>query len=66
MNDATYTVRGMHCQSCVANVGERVGRLDGVESVDVDLPSEKVIVRGESLDDAAIRSAIAAAGYQPV
>ena len=64
MNDASYTVKGMHCQSCVANVSEMVGEVEGVESVEVDLPSEKVVVRGEGLDDAAIRGAIAEAGYQ--
>ena len=65
MNEKTYKVTGMHCQSCVANVSESVGDVSGVEAVDVDLAGEKVVVRGAELDDHAIRTAITEAGYQP-
>lgn len=64
MNEQTYTVKGMHCQSCVANVSESVAEVTGVSGVDVDLAADKVVVRGDSFDDAAVREAIAAAGYQ--
>ena len=64
MIEQTYTVKGMHCQSCVANVSESVAEVSGVEDVKVDLDSEKVVVRGEGLDDSVVREAIAAAGYQ--
>lgn len=64
MSEQTYTVKGMHCQSCVANVSESVAEVTGVAGVEVDLDSEKVVVKGEDFDDAAVREAIAAAGYQ--
>jgi copper chaperone len=35
----------------------------GVASVDVDLDAKRVSVAGAALDDAAIRAAIAEAGY---
>lgn len=64
MTERTYTVRGIHCQSCVANIRESVGELGGISEVDVYLDTEKVVVRGEEIDDAAIREAIASAGYE--
>ena len=64
MNEAIYTVKGMHCQSCVANVREMVTEVPGFEAVEVDLPTEKVVVRGDTFEDGAVRRAIAEAGYQ--
>ena len=65
MNDTReYTVNGMSCGHCEAAVEEEVSALDGVESVDVDLATKLVVVRGEGLDDAAIRAAIGGAGYE--
>lgn len=64
MTESTYTVRGIHCQSCVANITETVGAVAGVEAVEVDRQAERVVVRGESFDDAAVRQAIAATGYE--
>ena len=40
--------------------------MPGVEAVDVDLGAKTVAVRGQKLDDAALRAAIAEAGYQAV
>ena len=64
MSEKTYIVKGMHCQSCVANVSESITDVDGVTDVAVDLSAETVVVRGESFEDAAVRNAIEAAGYQ--
>ncbi len=63
MDNATYTVTGMHCQSCVANVSDSVGEVPGVTSVEVTLEDERVVVTG-AFDDAAVRAAIEQAGYQ--
>ena len=65
MSQITYTVKGMHCQSCVANVTEAVSELPGVAAVDVTLADDRVVVRGDDLDDDVIRATIAAAGYAP-
>jgi copper chaperone len=59
-----YTVSGMSCGHCEAAVKEEVSALEGIESVDVDLTTKLVVVRGEGLDDAAIRAAIDEAGYE--
>jgi copper ion binding protein len=59
----TYSVLGMTCEHCVAAVSGALGELPGVSSVDVDLGEGKVVVHGSSLDDAAVRGAVEAAGY---
>ena len=61
--EATYTVSGMSCGHCKAAVEEEVGRVRGVESVNADLDSKLVVVRGDGLEDEALRAAIAEAGY---
>jgi copper chaperone len=59
-----YTVSGMSCGHCEAAVKEEVSALEGIESVDVDLTTKRIVVRGDDLDDAAIRAAIDEAGYE--
>lgn len=61
---ATYSVPGVHCAHCSAAIRAEVGKLAGVEGVDVDLEGKVVSVRGAGLTDAEIRSAIAEAGYE--
>lgn len=64
MQTLEYTVSGMSCGHCEAAVKEEVSALEGVGSVDVDLTTKLVVVRGKGLDDAAIRAAIDEAGYE--
>jgi copper chaperone len=59
-----YTVNGMTCAHCVLSVREEVGEVDGVEAVDVDLASGRMVVAGVGVDDAAVRAAVAEAGYE--
>lgn len=64
---ATYTVTGMSCQHCVDAVTAEVGRITGVEQVQVDLPTGAVTVTSASpllLDD--VRGALDEAGYDLV
>ena len=63
-NTMTSTVPGMHCGHCKAAVTEEVTAVAGVESVEVDLGTKRVVVRGEGLDDTEIRAAIDEAGYE--
>jgi copper chaperone len=65
MSESTvYRVPGMSCGHCKSAVETEVGAVEGVESVDADLDSKLVTVRGPGLDDAAIRAAIDEAGYE--
>ena len=57
-------VSDMSCEHCRKAVSEALSALPTVASVDVDLETKRVVVEGEGLDDAALRAAIADAGYQ--
>ncbi|MBX5475487.1 MAG: heavy-metal-associated domain-containing protein [Thermoleophilia bacterium] len=60
----TYRVPGMSCAHCEQAVTRELTQVAGVESVEVDLETKLVVVRGASLDDKALRAAIAEAGYE--
>ena len=60
----TYAVPAIHCAHCAASIREEVSEVPGVDEVEVDLEAKRVTVRGSALDDAALRAAIAEAGYE--
>ncbi|MFJ1733443.1 heavy-metal-associated domain-containing protein [Streptomyces sp. NPDC088254] len=64
MAEKTYTVFGMSCGHCAASITEEVVEVPGVTEVDVDVPTGRVTVHGESVDDDAVRAAITEAGYE--
>jgi len=64
---ASYSVRGMSCDHCVAAVTAELSKLDGVVRVDVDLAGGTATVESETpLDRAAVAAAIDDAGYELV
>jgi len=63
LDQSTYRVHGMTCGHCVAAVRDQVRKVTGVEDVEVDLASQRVVVRGE-FEDASVREAIDEAGYE--
>lgn len=64
MAEITYSVPDMSCDHCKRAVTSELLEVGGVESVDVDLDSKRVTVRGSNLDDAALRVAVEEAGYE--
>ena len=64
MTSMTYQVTGMTCEHCVASVREEVAEISGVDTVEVDLSTGRLAVTGPQLDDAAVRAAVAEAGYE--
>ncbi|WP_426574380.1 heavy-metal-associated domain-containing protein [Aquihabitans sp. McL0605] len=61
---ATYAVTGMSCQHCIDAVTAEVGRLVGVEQVQVDLPTGEVTVTSAApLALHEVRAAVDEAGY---
>ena len=62
--EITYTVAGMTCGHCKSAVEAEVGQVPGVASVDANVDTKLVVVRGAGLEDAALRSAIDEAGYE--
>ena len=57
-------IEGMMCQHCAAHVTEALNKLPGV-TARVDLASKTATVTG-SADDAALKQAVADAGYEVV
>jgi copper chaperone len=64
MAEVTYLVPGMSCEHCKQAVRSELSGVAGVSSVDVDLETKQVVVRGEGLDDSILRAAIEEAGYE--
>lgn len=62
-SEKSYTVQGMTCGHCELSVREEVEELAGVESAEADRETGRLIVRGD-VDDAAVRQAVKAAGYE--
>ena len=62
---STSTVTGMTCGHCAASVTEEITEIDGVEGVEVDVPTGQVTVTSAApLDAAAVKAAVEEAGYQ--
>jgi copper chaperone len=60
----SYAVSGMSCQHCVDSVTAEVGKLAGVEQVDIDLAAGTVAVTSSaplSVDE--VRAAVDEAGF---
>jgi copper chaperone len=66
MEEIRYSVPGVSCSHCEHAISAEVGKVAGVEAVDVDLDAKTVAVRGSGLDDSSVRAAIAEAGYEAV
>jgi copper chaperone len=64
--DTTYAVTGMTCGHCVAAVTEEVTKVNGVDTVAVDLENGRVTVTGDGYADAEIAAAVDEAGYAVV
>ena len=63
MVELTYSVPDVSCEHCRAAVTAALEPLSGPGSVEVDLDAKRVVVHGDALDDAALRAALADAGY---
>jgi len=62
----TLKVEGMSCDHCVHHVKSALAEVSGVESAEVSLSEKSAVVTGASLDDAALKAAVAEAGYEVV
>jgi copper chaperone CopZ len=62
--ERTYLVEGMTCGHCEMSVQEEVEELGGVELAAAEAATGRLVVRGEAVDDDAVRAAVQAAGYR--
>lgn len=61
--ERTYVVEGMTCEHCERAVRDEVEAIGALQVVAVDRARGRLVVRGSDVDDAAIRQAVAEAGY---
>jgi copper chaperone CopZ len=63
-DEKTFHIEGMTCGSCELTVREEVEELDFVDSAQADRSTGELVVRGEQIDEQAVRDAVTAAGYK--
>lgn len=63
-SEKTYDVRDMTCGHCELSVTEEVSGLPGVSFAKADHATGRLVVRGEIVEDEAVRTAVAEAGYE--
>ena len=61
----TMMIEGMMCQNCVKHVFNALSKVEGVDSVEVDLDGKKaeVVLKDEVSDDV-LKEAVTEAGYE--
>ena len=66
LSKATFTISGMHCAGCKSTIEKQISNLEGVDSVQVNLTTEKATVEYDhhetGTDD--IAKAVKKAGYE--
>ena len=62
----TFSIKGIHCASCVNLLEHALGKVDGISKANVNLATEKatVVYDPEKVTDQHLSSAVANVGYQ--
>ena len=63
MTTRLYSVPGISCGHCKAAIEGEVGKVAGVDQVEVDVEARSVRVEGSASDEA-VRAAVDEAGYE--
>lgn len=68
MAEQTFTVTGIHCDGCEANIETGLRRLDGVGDVKADHQEQTIWVRFDEqrLDEQRLAEQLDRIGYSPV
>ncbi|MDN6030261.1 MAG: cation transporter [Lactococcus plantarum] len=66
MEKMTLKIQGMTCKNCVSHVNDALTSVDGVVSAKVNLKKGEAVIKAESPNIDALKSAVAAAGYQVI
>jgi copper chaperone CopZ len=68
MAEQTFTVTGIHCDGCEANIESGLRRLDGVRDVNADHREQTIWVRFDErrLDEQRLAEQLDRIGYSPV
>jgi uncharacterized membrane protein YraQ (UPF0718 family)/copper chaperone CopZ len=63
MKNMEITVKGMTCNHCKATVERNISAMEGIESAEANLSTEKVLVHGDNIDLEKVREEIESLGY---
>lgn len=64
MKELKVSIRGMHCGGCANRLGRVIGRVAGVEGVEVDfMAGTATLTQREDVDLAQLEAAIEGAGF---
>ncbi|MBT9257408.1 heavy-metal-associated domain-containing protein [Phycicoccus sp. MAQZ13P-2] len=63
MSTTEFRVTGMTCGHCEMSVREEVSELPGVQVLEVDAASGRLVVGGDQVDEAQVLAAVEEAGY---
>ncbi|OHV73036.1 heavy-metal-associated domain-containing protein [Pseudofrankia sp. BMG5.36] len=67
MTTSEYQVTGMSCGHCEAAVRDEVGKITGVDDIQVSAQTGRLVVTvTEPVDDARVLAAVGEAGYEAV
>ncbi|NLY10279.1 MAG: heavy-metal-associated domain-containing protein [Firmicutes bacterium] len=68
MEKVVLKVDGMNCQRCAENIKRAIGKLDGIEKVEVDIENKEVSISfyPSAINKDAFIKAIQDAGYEVV
>lgn len=62
----TFAIQGMTCAACASRIEKVIGKMEGVESVNVNLASEKMVLEGENLSESEIVSRVEKLGFKAI
>ncbi|MGG5258714.1 heavy-metal-associated domain-containing protein [Phycicoccus avicenniae] len=63
MRNTEFRVIGMTCGHCEMSVREEISELPGVQVLEVDAASGRLVVGGDQVDEAQVLAAVEEAGY---
>ena len=64
MKNIEVIVKGMTCNHCKATVENNVAEIEGIESAEVNLSTEKVKIQGENIDLEKVKEKVESLGYR--
>jgi copper chaperone CopZ len=66
MDTLEIKASNIKCGGCVSNIQNGLKNIEGITVVNVDIPSNKIIIEGERLDKTVIQTKLAELGYPAV
>jgi copper chaperone CopZ len=64
MAERVVKVSGMTCNHCKTNVEKNLSTIEGIEQIEVDLPSSSVRIKGDHIDLKKIKDTVEGIGYE--